>query len=281
MSRTKTENLPDLKVLLAPPHPLMQAVEQAVLRGSDWTRTSAPVAEQIAARIAGVITLDLVHAGQRLLEKDISDILNVSRAPVREALRILEKDRLIEFQPRRGATVTAPDAAELNDIFVVRATLFELLFKQVMSTRPDQLEQLLARFLARLRDAQQGSSETYAVESFLLNLQIIDLCDNRIVVDLLKSISLRTLRYVRLGRVTRPGTIDQSLRSWAALLRAVADRDTATVLKVAALRIQEMRDVAIQALDASASSTHGLSAPGVAGSGAKASVKSSARAKES
>jgi len=277
MSRTRTENLPDLNVLLAPPHPLMQAVEQAVLRGSDWTRTSAPVAEQIAARIAGVITLDLVHAGQRLLEKDISDILNVSRAPVREALRILEKDRLIEFQPRRGATVTAPDAAELNDIFVVRATLFELLFKQVMDTRPEQLERLLERFIARLKDAQQASSETYAVESFLLNLQIIDLCDNRIVVDLLKSISLRTLRYVRLGRVTRPATIDQSLRSWATLQRAVAARDTAAVLKVAAQRIQEMRDVAVQALDVSAPSAPHLAALDDAGSVAKKPPKPSAR----
>ncbi|MDF3886855.1 GntR family transcriptional regulator, partial [Cupriavidus basilensis] len=107
MSRSKTENLPDLSSLLTPKNQLMLAVEHAVLRGQDWARASAPIAEQIAARLAGVITLDLIRSGQRLLEKDISEVLHVSRAPVREAMRILERDRLVEFQARRGAIVTA------------------------------------------------------------------------------------------------------------------------------------------------------------------------------
>ena len=140
MARSKTQNIPDLSTLLTPKNELMLAVEQAVLRGHEWARASAPIAEQIAARLAGVITLDLVHAGQRLLESDISEVLHVSRAPVREALRILERDRLVEFQARRGALVTAPDAHELRDIFAVRAALYALLFEQVMQECPADLE---------------------------------------------------------------------------------------------------------------------------------------------
>ena len=61
-----------------------------MLRDNKWSH-AASVADQIAARIAGLITLDLIHAGHRLLEKDISEVLHVSRAPVREALRILDR----------------------------------------------------------------------------------------------------------------------------------------------------------------------------------------------
>ncbi len=129
MGRLKTTNTPELEALLSPEasqNPVTLAVEQALRRGRDW---SAPVAEQIAVRLAGLIAIDLIHAGQRLLEKDISAVLQVSRAPVREALRILERERLIEFRARRGAVVTAPDARELRDIYVVRETLFAILLR--------------------------------------------------------------------------------------------------------------------------------------------------------
>lgn len=248
MSRTKTQNTPDLQALLAPRNPLMEAVEQAMLRGHGGSRAMASVAEQIAVRLAGVITLDLVHAGQRLLEQDISAVLQVSRAPVREALRLLERERLVEFEPRRGAIVTAPDAAELTDIFHVRGTLYELMLRQLMEERPAELEQLLAEHIVRLRRAAAESADAFAVGSFLLNLAIADLCGNRLLADLMKSIALRTLRYVRLGRVANPRRIPQSLKTWAALQQAVAARDTEQVLAIAAARITEIREASVRAL---------------------------------
>ena len=251
MSRNKTQNAADLQALLTPQNPLMLAVEQAMLRGPEWARVAPSVAEQIAIRLAGIITLDLVHAGQRLLEQDISEVLNVSRAPVREALRILERDRLVEFQPRRGAIITAPDAAELTDIFKVRGALYALLLRQIMEECPAELEKVLQEHIERLMIAYKESTDFFAVGSFLLNLAIADLCSNRLLADLLKSIALRTLRYVRLGRVANPKRIPQSLQTWRALQKSVADRDTEAVLGIAAERIAEIQKASIEALHAS------------------------------
>lgn len=248
MSRTKTPNIPNLAVLLSPHNPLMQAAEETILRGQAWSRTAAPVAEQIAVRIAGLITLDLIHAGQRLLEKDISQVLLVSRAPVREALRILERERLVEFQPRRGAIVTAPDARDLADIYVVRAALYDILLRQLMEECPVELDAVFERHMPKLRKAAEGGADAYALASFLLNLEITELCSNRLVVDLLTSISLRTLRYVRLGLAVEPGSIPGKLSTWSALQRAVAKRDLELVLRTAQRRIEGSRDAALQAL---------------------------------
>ncbi|MFN0163393.1 MAG: GntR family transcriptional regulator [Burkholderiales bacterium] len=249
MGRSKTANIPDLSSLLTPKNPLMLAVEQAVLRGHEWARTSAPIAEQIAARLAGVITLDLVHAGQRLLESDISEVLRVSRAPVREALRILERDRLVEFQSRRGALVTAPDANELRDIFAVRAALYAILLEQLMSERPADLAAVFEEHMPKLEHAAEESVDAYAVASFLLNFAIADLCSNRLLVDLLKSIALRTLRYVRLGLAGAPAMLPNAVKSWRALARAVARGDVAQVLETAARRITDTRDAAVRAIE--------------------------------
>lgn len=248
MSRNKTQNLPDLSALLTPKNHLMVAVEQAVLRGQDWERASAPIADQIAARLAGVITLDLVQSGQRLLEKDISEVLHVSRAPVREAMRILERDRLVEFQARRGAIVTAPDEAEIHDIFKVRNVLYITLLEQVVREVPDELEQVLNEHMPKLVKAADESPDAYAVENFLLNFALVDLCGNKLLVDMLQSISLRTLRYVRLGRVAAPQTIAGSLKTWRGLHAAIVKRDDDLILSIARMRMDEARDAAIRAV---------------------------------
>lgn len=253
MSRAKTQNLPDLQSLLTPQNPLTLVVEQAMLRGPEWARAAPSVADQIAVRIAGVITLGLVLPGQRLLEQDISAMLKVSRAPVREALRILEREHLVDLHPRRGAIVTAPDTAELKDIFTVRGALYAVLLRQLMDERAAELEQALATHIEQLSRAAKESSEAFAVGSFQLNLAIADLCPNRLLANLLKSIALRTLRYVRLGRADNPRSVPASLRTWRTLHQAVAGRDTDAVLTIAAARIDEIRRTSVRALQHQAS----------------------------
>lgn len=247
MARTKTPDLPDPSALLLPRNPLTLAIEQAVLRGHD-AAASASIAEQIAARLAGAITLGRVHAGQRLLEKDISDTLQVSRAPVREALRILERDRLVEFKPRRGAIVTAPDAEELRDIFAVRCVLYVTLLEQVMADAPEALAETFRQHLPRLKKAADDGVDAYALAGFQLNGAVFDLCGNRLLADMLESISLRTLRYVRMGLSGSPQAIPRSLRTWGTLHRAIARGDVGAVLETARSRMDDTRDAAVRAL---------------------------------
>lgn len=249
MGRLKTTNTPELQGLLTlqhPQNPLILAVEQALMHGRDW---SASVAEQIAVRLAGLITIDVIHAGQRLLEADISEVLEVSRAPVREALRILERERLIEFRARRGAIVTEPNAQDLRDIYVVREALFAILLKELMEERAEALDALFEAIMPKVNKAvKEGAVDTYTSETFMANMAMADLSGNRLVADLLNSISLRTLRYVRLGLAANPGSLENSIKTWRALQRAVAKRDIDAVLQTARKRIESSRDAAIRAL---------------------------------
>lgn len=236
-----------LSALLMPKNGLMMAVEQALLRG-DGAHASPPIAEQIAARLAGLIALDLLPPGQRLFETDISDVLHVSRSPVREAIRILERDRLVELSARRGATVTAPDERDLQDIFEVRTALYAILLEQVIEDRPKDLDAVFEQFLPLLAQAATETPEAYAVQSFLFNLAIADLCSNHLVVDQLKAISLRTLRYVRLGLASSPELVPRSVKRWRALHAAVLKRDVALSIEMSTKRIGAVLDLTVQAI---------------------------------
>lgn len=248
MARQRTRNLPNLDALLSPPDELSLAVEQVLLRRSPDDPQAAPMAEQIAARLAGAITLDQIHAGQRLLESDISKAMGVSRAPVREALRILEKDRLVEYQPRRGAIVTAPDAAELRDIYAVRAILYEALLRQVLQDNPASLLAVFDEHMPRLRRAAARSLDAYALAGFLLNFAVFEACRNALLGDMLKSISLRTLRYLRMGLAHGSNALPDSMRSWKTLHEAIASGPPELIIATAQRRIHVARDAAIDAL---------------------------------
>lgn len=251
MGRSRTPNIPDLVGLLNDDHPqhrLGQAVERAMLRSPQWSVSEPSQADHIAIRLALLITLGQITPGARLLEQDISAALNLSRAPVRDALRILEREHLVVLVPRRGAVVTSPDARELNGIFEVRLALYRVLLAQLMQDQSDRLAQVLALHLKTMAVAADESPQSYAVESFLLNLEIAGLSGNLVLADLLRSIALRTLRYVHLGRSTNPASVLASLRTWRRMLKAIRAGKANKVLDIAAAHIDEIRATSLLAL---------------------------------
>ncbi|WP_151526988.1 GntR family transcriptional regulator [Serinicoccus kebangsaanensis] len=65
--------------------------------------------------------------GQRLIERELIDRFGVSRATVRETLRQLAAEGLVQIQPRRGAVVRAIDSDEARDLYRLRAAIEGLL----------------------------------------------------------------------------------------------------------------------------------------------------------
>ena len=79
--------------------------------------------EQIAAQLASRITAGAYAPGQRILEQALAAEFGVSRGPVRDALRLLEKDGLVTILARRGAQVTKLTIQEVREIFDIRVAL--------------------------------------------------------------------------------------------------------------------------------------------------------------
>ena len=67
-----------------------------------------------------------IKPGTRMMEIDLADSMGVSRTPVREAIRQLEKDKLVTIEPRRGAYVSDISAVDLENMLIVREPLESL-----------------------------------------------------------------------------------------------------------------------------------------------------------
>src|SRR5690242_13281051 len=69
------------------------------------------------------ILLGRLRPGERVVEAEIARQMGFSRGPIREAVRQLGQDGLVEYQPRRGVIVTKLTSERVFDAYTVRAHL--------------------------------------------------------------------------------------------------------------------------------------------------------------
>ncbi|MFJ5699785.1 GntR family transcriptional regulator [Arthrobacter sp. NPDC093139] len=116
--------------------------------------------EQALAALRAAITSGALEPGRHLVETELSDMLQISRGTLREALRQLEQEGLLSAGPRGRLSVRNLDAKEIRDIYSVRAAL-ESLAARTLCELPDRqhvIESLRAAIQA-MEDATKGTLE--------------------------------------------------------------------------------------------------------------------------
>ncbi len=86
-------------------------------------QSHANLGDLVAAEIRAAILAGDLAPGQRLKQEQLAADMSVSRIPVREALRVLEAEGLIENRPGRGSVVVEVTRDEAADVLAVRGTL--------------------------------------------------------------------------------------------------------------------------------------------------------------
>jgi DNA-binding GntR family transcriptional regulator len=81
------------------------------------------IADDIATRIAGAIVAGEFEPGTWLRQEALAERYGVSRQPVRDALRQVQVQHLVELHPHRGALVRRPSSRDIRDSYLVRAEL--------------------------------------------------------------------------------------------------------------------------------------------------------------
>ncbi|MDW3225008.1 MAG: GntR family transcriptional regulator [Paracoccaceae bacterium] len=118
--------------------------------------------EAAYAQLRAAIREGQFQPGERLREVDVAERLALSRTPVREALRKLESDGIVEHRPRIGAvirTLSRPEVVELYEMrLVLERTAAEMAAKHASVAEIDALEGLNAQIGAARDDAQRASA---------------------------------------------------------------------------------------------------------------------------
>lgn len=106
---------------------------------------SKPIREIAYETLKHAIITGDIPSGARIVETDYADRMHISRTPLREALRKLERDGLVEYVMRRGVVVRAFTVADVEEIYTIRNAL-------EMLTLPSIIDNATPEDVARLRE---------------------------------------------------------------------------------------------------------------------------------
>ncbi|MES2031736.1 MAG: GntR family transcriptional regulator [Pseudomonadota bacterium] len=120
---------------------------------NDVERKFAPrtLPDQVAEELGAEIVSGRRKAGERLVELDLARDFGVSRGPIREAIRILERRRLVDIFPRRGAYIRPLSLKSVADLFNVRTALSMLAVRTMATSPVESFIDTLARRCDELR----------------------------------------------------------------------------------------------------------------------------------
>ena len=122
------------------------------------SRPAETVIDTCLRRLRGAILVGDLRPGEKLVEADLCAELGVSRASLREALRALEAERLIELVPNRGPSVAKLGEREIAELHKVWALLTGEVMNQFAAIAKAKDIARLGTILARLKQAHRAKN---------------------------------------------------------------------------------------------------------------------------
>lgn len=211
--------------------------------------TMLSVPEQIADRICNAILTGELKPGQRIAETPLAQTYEVSRGPVREALRLLENEGLVTFSPRRGAQVTSLTIKEVEQLFDIRAALSALAAERAAENIETAQLVELRNVVGRMEQIATTAEDVheYAGLSAHAGQIIAHAAGNPKLLAMIQSLSRQTLRYAHLGLSTKKRR-QESAKYWKELLEAIEVGDGETARRTNAETIHLSRNAAVKRL---------------------------------
>jgi DNA-binding GntR family transcriptional regulator len=180
---------------------------------------------QVAETVRESIVSGRLAPGTKLREIELSAMLGVSRSPIREALRMLESEGLVQISPNRGAFVTQLEEKDLEEIHGLRELL------EVYAIRM-ACEKIAAKDMRELETIMKETEESLDSDDYLAYLKtsqqihdfFVQRCDNGRLRNLYKNIWNITLAIAALGKTRSPDR-RASLAEHKKIVKALLQKD--------------------------------------------------------
>ena len=191
-------------------------------------RTVTTMREQVYEILRDEICRGVYPPGTRLQEADLTEHLNVSRSPVREALRQLVSDGLLLEIPNKGVYVKEFTVKDIEEIFDLRVLLESYgMHHSAGHITSSRLERLL-RILADLESSfAEGDLEAYTASDEKLHVQIVRLADNSLVNDTYERVRSMNQQF-RVLSLMSPKRFKESLDEHRTIIHSLATGDIKT-----------------------------------------------------
>ena len=221
------------------------------LLGGRHVPRHAPIREQVASILRDAIVEMRLEPGQVLVERELCEMTQASRPSVREALRQLEAEGLVESQNGKGTVVAVASPELAEHVYQVRAEL-EGLAAEMFAKHgsEEELAELIAAF-ERVREAARAGSPDAIVDVMQAKNRLYDIlfqgAGNPILTQMVGILHRRVtqLRALTLAQPDRPA---QSVEEINAVIEAIKRRDAAVARDAATFHVHQAARIVLGAL---------------------------------
>lgn len=186
--------------------------------------------------------------GERLVERELCEMLGVSRSSLREALRQLEAEKLITMRLHRGPTVSVMSCEEAMELYAVRAMLESYAVHEFTRLASDAMVARLGQAVEQLhRQAATADRKALLAAKAAFYDVILSGCGNRIVKEMLLGMLTR-INQLRSTSFSQTDRLRQSLQEIDGLFLLIQQRDARAAQEAARQHIVNAQQAALEVL---------------------------------
>ena len=217
----------------------------------------AALHEQVAHRLRQMLVEGAIAPGSKLNERELSELLNVSRTPLREAIKMLAAEGLVELLPNRGAIALALTEEDVLHTFEVMAGL-EGLSGELAAQRitPQELAEIQAMQFEMMAAYTRRDLSTYYAINARIHRAINAAAKNPVLNTVYNQVNAR-LQALRFRSNQDGEKWKAAVKEHEQMIEALSARDPAAMRAVLVAHLHNKRDVVLEQLRTAARANQG------------------------
>jgi len=203
--------------------------------------------EEVVGRIRAILLDGEIPPGARIPERDLCDRLQISRTPLREALKVLAAEGLVQLLPNRGSRAAKLTDKDMRDLFEVcqglEALAGELACERIAES---EIAEIAAAHAAMVQHHRDEDLLQYYRCNRAIHEAIVAAAGNPVLTGLYASVTAR----IRRARYVTPMTAQRwalAVREHEAILNALQRRDGVSLSHILRTHLRHKRDEVLQA----------------------------------
>lgn len=206
-----------------------------------------PIRDRVYSYIKNAILKGEYKTGDRLIERELAEKLNISRTPIREALFRLESQGFVKTVPRKGVVVSEITHRDILEVFMILSSLEVLAVKLAAEKMNEQTQQKFDELIERIDRVLDGAIEEDINE---LHLEINDVLHKAAKSPKLYELLVELVDYIRafahLG-YELPGRMEQAMKEHRDIMSAVRNKEMEMAEYLTKIHIENSKKAYIDA----------------------------------
>jgi len=205
--------------------------------------------ETVVSHLRRLIVESVFPPGMKLNERELCETMGISRTPLREALKALAAEGLIEISPNRGASVYKMSQQEVWETFEFVSGLEALAGEHACARiTPEEVAEIRALHDAMLTCREQGDLLGYYSRNQAIHNKISEAARNSVLHHTYLNMN-RRLQSLRLKSNIKPEKWDQAIEEHRQMMEALEARDGKRLAAILSLHLLDKRNSVMEMVD--------------------------------